>query len=120
MYHDQVIIEQIFLCCCMLHNIILGYDCNSSSDWEHDIDWEKLHPEEYLPEDCILETIEELLPEQCSNNNHQIEGGYEEIDDYNKTVHNNVFYTANIDDQCPKDALIMTDSGVKRLWDNLE
>jgi hypothetical protein len=121
LYHDKVIIEQIFLCCCMLHNIILGYDCNSTSDWEHDVDWEKLHPEEYLPEDCILDTIEELIiPEQCLNNNHQIEGGHEEIDNYNESVDNNVFYTTNIDDRFPKDLLIMDGAGVKLLWDNLE
>jgi hypothetical protein len=50
-YQKKETIEHIFVAACMLHNIILGYDSDGSTEWERGVNWEDLHPVEHSAED---------------------------------------------------------------------
>jgi hypothetical protein len=49
-FHNLEDVQRIMHACCMLHNMILDWDRNLASMWEHNILWEKLHPFEVEPQ----------------------------------------------------------------------
>jgi hypothetical protein len=116
MYHDKDIVEHIFVTACMLHNIILGYDADGSTEWEKGVDWEELHPVENLAEDVNYEEEEkELDPANCF---------YEAHDNivtqtcvtYNDELEHSIYYIENIDVMLTSDALIKTSRDLLLMW----
>jgi hypothetical protein len=116
-YHKQETVEQLFVTCCMLHNIILGFDTDGRTEWENEVDWEELHPDENLAEDVYdsdEQEFEELTPQDCILSEVNVT---QACSSYNENLENQLYYTANIDDQLlPTDALIRTGPAVDIMW----
>lgn len=49
-FHKPEFIENLFKASCMLHNLILAWDGNDSSQWEN-VDWESCNPDGIEPDD---------------------------------------------------------------------
>jgi hypothetical protein len=113
-YHNQETVEQLFVTACMLHNIILGYDCDGSTEWERGVDWEKLHPDEYLPEDADYDTEQVITAANCFYEAHQNTEAEEakEVEAYNAALNHQMYYTETIDEFIPSDASISTSRDV--------
>jgi hypothetical protein len=48
-FHNMEDVQSMMYVCCMIHNMILDWDRNLSSMWEHNILWGKLQPFEEEP-----------------------------------------------------------------------
>jgi hypothetical protein len=51
-FHKPEFIENLFKASCMLHNLILAWDGNDSSQWEN-VDWESCNPDGAEPDDEV-------------------------------------------------------------------
>jgi hypothetical protein len=121
-YHSKETIEQLFVVACMLHNIILGYDSDGSTDWEKDVNWENLHPDENAAEDGDDQSEQEITAANCFYEAHQDTEAEEAraIEEYNHSLENRMYYKETIDEFITSDALITTSHGVKNMWSNTE
>jgi hypothetical protein len=131
-YQKQETVEQIFLTCCMLHNIILGYDADGSTEWESAVNWEDLYPAEHLPEDVLDsdEEVEELQPQDCYYNTTEVEeqtnttavvgSVTQACSSYNRDLDSQLYYTQSIAELLPTDALINTGRDVQKMWEKSE
>ena len=52
-YHDEIFIEKIMQCCCVIHNMLLKFDGMSIYDWEGDVDWTHLNPDDNEEDDEV-------------------------------------------------------------------
>jgi hypothetical protein len=70
-YHSKETVEQLFVTASMLHNIILGYDFDGSTEWERDVNWENLHPDKNAAEDGDDQSEQEITVANCFYEAHQ-------------------------------------------------